>query len=702
MRSVRVSVYAVRGRRVTRRTVTGALAAVTLFAAAAGLSAQAMREVPVDVGARDPAISPDGSTIALSILGKIWTLPIAGGTATRVTDGPGWDTRPAWSPDGEFLAYASRSGNGSDIIVRNMETGGSRYLHHAPSSVGQMAYSPDGDRLYFVNDLSQYDAHVWWIPVGGGSPTQLTFTRNWHEWSFALAPDGERILVESGRYEGTDLWELTVDSMAATRVTETPIRKSSVVWSRDGRRRAYVESRNGVDRIMVLDGAAAPRAVHTSEFDQKQLAFAPDGSLLVVAGRRLYRLDESSGALAAIPFEARFRVAARPANDLVITNVRLFTATGDDLVDGATVVVRDGRIAAAGAGVAAPADIPLVIDGAGRTLLPGLMDNHYHYWAPLQGADLLASGVTSIRDPGSALADALDYKDAIRLGILPGPDDYTAGPLIDGTGGYHPMVDVSIDDPAAAAPLVRALKTAGVDLLKVYFLLDPPVLAAVVAEAKVQGLPVTGHIGVRTGWGEAMDAGISGFNHIRIWRDFLPPELQPDGRDESLDAGRNPIGRMQGDWSLIDPESPEVTALLRRMADTGTAMDPTLFIQGIGDEARQQFSIAEFATARETFEKMQAFVRRAVELGVTLLAGTDNVGLNNELEAYEEAGVPRAAILRAATVNGARWLGKDDFGTIEPGKRALLLLVDGNPLEDISTLRKVDLVVKNGTVVFRR
>ena len=342
-----------------------------------------------------------------------------------------------------------------------------------------------------------------------------------------------------------------------------------------------------------------------------------------------------------------------------------------------------------------------VIDGGGRMLLPGLMDNHYHYWQPLAGADLLAAGVTAIRDPGSAIQDAMDFKDAVRLGVLAGPDVYTAGPLIDGPAGYHPMVDVSIDDPAAAPALVRALKEQGVDLLKAYFLLDPDVLAAVVAEARVQGLPVTGHIGVRTSWRQAIEAGISGFNHIRVWRDFLPPEIQVDGRDMSLDGGRNPVGRMQADWRDIDPASPEVMSLLELMAETETGLDPTLYIQEFEDSDRARFSLEQFHTGRQAYERMGEFVRRAVELGVPLLAGTDNVGLFNELEAYADAGVPNAAILRAATANGARWLGKeDDFGTVQPGRRAHLILVDGDPLADIADLRNIDLVVKDGVIVF--
>ena len=674
-----------------------------------GDAAEAQTTVAVDVGARDPAISPEGSLVAFSVLGKIWTVPFEGGAATQITHGPSWDTRPAWSPDGRFLAYASRSGGGTDLIVRNLATGGSRYLHRAPASIGHMSFSPDGDQLYFVNDLSQYDAHIWRVPVQGGTPEQLTFTQNWHEWSFAIAPDGGRLLLESGRYGGADLYELDLEDMAATRLTNTVAREMSVAWSHDGRRQAHVETHDGVDHIVVTAEGEAPSRLHTTPYDQKQLAFHPDGeTLLVVAGRRLHHLDLATGEMSAMPFEVRFAVAADPPDDLLITNVRLFDATGAETIPVASVLIRDGRIAQI---QHAPTFSPRAdllpgavrVDGAGRTLLPGLFDNHYHSWAPYAGADLLAAGVTTIRDPGSALADALDYKDAVRLGILSGPTVYAAGPLIDGSGGYHPMVDISIDDPAAAAPLVRALKAQGVDFLKAYFQLDPDVLAAVVAEAEIQGLPVTGHIGVRMSWTEAMDAGIHGFNHIRVWRDFLPEDVQADGRDESLDGGRSPIGRMQADWSLIDPDGAGVTELIQRMAETGTALDPTLYVQNIDESARSRFSLEQFSQSTQAYKRMGVFVRRAVEAGVLLLAGTDNVGLFNELEAYAEVGVPTDEILRAATVNGARWLGKsDDFGTIEPGKRAHFILVDGDPLADISELRNIDLVVKDGVIVFQR
>ena len=322
------------------------LAAVVAGLALCAVALPARSQLTVDIGARDPAISPDGSTVAVSILGKIWLVPIEGGAARQLTDGASWDTRPAWSPDGRFLAYAARTRQGADLLVRNMATGGVRFLHRVQSSIGHMQFDPKGDPLYFVDDRSQYEAHVWRIPLGGGEAEQITHTQNWHEWSFALSPDGNRLLLETGRFDGTDLYELHLEEMSLERLTETPGREMAVAWSPDGSRRAHVETHNGVDHIVLTDltgEGAAPRRLHTSAFDQKQLAFHPSGEwLLVLGGRRLHRLDLTTGEMSGIPFQARFEVADDPADELLITNVRLFDGTGDEAIPAAAVLVRTG------------------------------------------------------------------------------------------------------------------------------------------------------------------------------------------------------------------------------------------------------------------------------------------------------------------------------------------------------------------------
>lgn len=665
------------------------------------------RTVTVDRGASNLAISPDGSQIAVSIFGKIWLVPISGGDARQLTDGLGWETQPAWSPDGRFLAYAHQLPSGTDLVLLNMNTSSKSIIHHTDSAFGQIAFHPGGAEIFFLLDRNQYDSHLWRIPVTGGEARQITFTENWHEWSFALSPDGKQIFFDSGRYGGSDLYAMDVDNTRSRRLTHTAAHESNVAWSRDGKTHIFIETDNGIDTVVVQPVAGGEgKRVYSSPYDQKQIALHPDGlSAVLCAGRRLYRLNLSSGQITSIAFTARFTLMEQVKPDLVITNARLFDGTGKDVLANVTIEIRNGKIAAIRAGqeaVGLPAGVP-VVDAGGKMALPGLMDNHYHYWSPFDGARLIARGITSVRDPGVSISDSMNFKESIALGMMTGPNIYTCGPLIDGLGGYHPKVDVALNKPAAAAALVRSLKAQGVDALKVYFLLNPEVLSAVIKEARSQGLPVTGHIGVRTGWREAMDAGINGFSHVRVWKDFLPREKQPQGEDESLDSSKNPVARMQADWSDIDPDSPAVEALIKMMIEKKVAIDPTLTIQRIGEGHRRRFGPEQFALAQETFKRMSRFVERAQKMGVMLLAGTDNVNLHDEMETYAEAGISNVEILKAATANGAEWLGKkSEFGTIEVGKRADIILVDGDPVANIKEIRKISVVIKDGRVAFKK
>jgi WD40 repeat protein len=665
------------------------------------------RVIAVDQGAADPAVSPDGTRIAASILGKVWILPSRGGDARQISTGISWDMHPAWSPDGQFLAYSHELPNGTDLVIENLATGTSTIAYHTDQQIGEMQFTPAGDEIFFVLQADQLDAHLWRIPVAGGTPTAITETKDWHEWTFALSPDAKELLLASGRYGGANLYRMDVAARQSTRLSNTPWNQSSVAWSGDGKTFYYIETDNATDNIMAMaSSGGAARRIFSSPYDDKELALAPDGKTAVLcAGRKLYRLDLESGNINPIRFEAHFVLPAQSRPDMIVTHARVWDGTGAQPVDDATIAIRDGRIASVQPGQSSPS-IPsgvTVFDASGKTVLPALMDNHYHFWDAFQGPELLKRGITYIRDPGAPLSLSMNFKEAIAMGLFPGPDIYSAGPLIDGLGSYHPMVAVGIDDPAAAATLVRAFKAQGVSLLKVYFMLKPEVLCAVIQEAHKVGLPVTGHIGVHTSWGRAIDCGIDGVNHIRVWADFLPLDEQPQGENESLDAEKNLIPRMQADWHEIDPNSDRVTALIEKMANAHVGFDPTLSIQTISDPMRKVLSLDQFAAAQQTYQRMAEFVARAQKMGVFLLAGTDDGSLFDEIEDYSKAGLPNTAILEAATANGAKWLKMDsDFGTIAPGRRADLIIVDGDPLKDIKDTRKIDVVVKDGRIVFRK
>jgi imidazolonepropionase-like amidohydrolase len=658
----------------------------------------------LDHGARDPAISPDGSVLAMSLLGHIYLLPAQGGDARQISEGPGWDTHPAFSADGRFLAYAHHLGSGADLLIYNRDTGTASSIYHTAAALRQVAFSPKGDQIFFLLDRDQLDCHLWRIPAEGGPATQVTFTQGWHEWSFALSADGKQVLMDSGRYGGSNLYQLEIESLKNERLTRTPWHQSSVSWSRSGSTVAYIETANGVDSVMVRPAAErTARAVTTSGYSEKQIALSSDGKSAVLCdARKLYRLDIESGKLTPVAFRAEVRLPAQSPADLTIVNARLFDGVKNEATPNSTIEIHGGRISAVRQGEgAAPGSH--VIDAGGKFVMSGLMDNHYHYWGAFDGEQLIRNGITAIRDPGVDISNSMDFQEVNALGLRAGPKIYSCGPLVDGIGGYHPMVNVELDRADAAAPLVKALKRQGVDCMKVYFMLPPDILAAVIRAAHAEGLPVTGHIGVRTGWREAMEAGIDGLTHIRVWKDLFPLDKQPQGENESLDGSKNLIARMQVDWTGIDPDGPQAGALVDLMVKHKIGFDPTLALQKLPDSARARVGMEQFTTARETFAKMGKLVVRAQRAGVPLLAGTDDGNLFDEMESYAEAGVPAVEVLRAATINGARWLGKQaDFGTVEVGKRGDLIVVAGDPFKSMKELRNITTVVQGGRVVFEK
>lgn len=590
-------------------------------------------------------------------------------------------------------------------MVLDMATHNASFLHHTDALIGPIEYGPRGSEIFFVLRQGQYTAHIQKTTPAGGEPQRITETDNWHEWTFALSPDGKDLVTASGHYGASNLYRIRLDERKATRLTRTDANQTSVAWTRDGRDFIYVECLNGEEKIFAQPAAGGERRmIYSSPYRDTQLALEPNGETAILcAARRLSRLNLKTGAAVPIEFHAQLEIPEQNPADLTIVHARLIDGISDAPIQNATIDIRKGRFSHVRSSAESVQPGTPVIDAAGKTVLPGLMDNHYHYWDPFDGSNLFARGITSIRDPGVDLSESLNYKEAISSGVLPGPNIYTAGPLIDGIGGYHPMVTVEIDDPAKAAVLVGSLKEQGVDLLKVYFMLKPEVLCSVVREAHKQGLKVTGHIGVRTNWSRAIDCGIDGVNHIRVWADVLPVSEQPQGENSSLDAQIHSIARMQADWSHIDPNGPEIGGLIAKMAKAQVGFDPTLSIQGVDNSARKLLNLEEFALAQDAYARMGTFVARAQESHVPLLAGTDNGSLFDELEAYEHVGVPRMAIIQAATSAGARWLRKEnDFGAVAPGRRANLIIVDGDPLAQIKDLRNIRTVIKDGRVVFEK
>lgn len=429
-------------------------------------------------------------------------------------------------------------------------------------------------------------------------------------------------------------------------------------------------------------------------------------------------------ALAALPLPMP---QTPPPFALAIRHARLVHGDGR-VTPRATVFVASGRIARIDETRAAD-DVRAEreIAAAGRTLVPGLIDAHVHVesWAlPL----FLRYGVTSVRDVHNAPAvifplAAADAPDRPRI--------VAAGAMLDGPGSVWPNA-VVVDDVAGVREAVRQQVEAGAGVIKVYSRLTPSMVAAVVREAGARGVPVAAHLG-RTHALEAATAGVASIEHLTGIADAASRE-----RDRLRRAHDDFLGgwtAFELEWLSLSPVSLDDVArqliargvavvptlalheAFSRLADPDLPRDPALAgvpavtLQAWAPEdlmSRARWTAATLEQFKRVLPLLQRFVARYAALGGRVVAGTDTAqqfvvpgaSLHRELELYVAAGLRPAAALRSATVDAAELLGIGErAGTIAVGKDADLVLVEGDPLADISATRRIAHVVRLGQVV---
>jgi cytosine/adenosine deaminase-related metal-dependent hydrolase len=419
------------------------------------------------------------------------------------------------------------------------------------------------------------------------------------------------------------------------------------------------------------------------------------------------------------------RLAKAPAGPVVFSHVKLYDADARTFRDAMTVVVEKGRIADVGpaATVKVPANAQIV-DGAGKTLIPGMWDNHQHYGDDSTGPLLLASGITSVRDPGNLPAEAAARRKRIASGELLGTR-IVPSLMIDGPGPLAAQVGVVAHSLDEALADVRRAKADGYFAVKLYGSLDPAWVKPMTGLAHQLGLRVHGHIphGMRPL--DAVRAGYDEITHIN----FVMMQAMPD----DVVASSNGMNRFTGIGRLaagVDLHSPQMTAYLAELERRHIAVDPTLvlfedlYLPELGtypaadapyvDTLPAQFARGFLSAAmaptpdlsraqmRAAFEQLKALVGELDRRHITILAGTDGTGfeLVRELELYVEAGLTPANALATATINPATaYHLAAETGSIAKGKLAELALIDGDPSLHIGDLRQVELVMRNGKMM---
>ncbi|HLW88012.1 MAG TPA: amidohydrolase family protein [Terriglobales bacterium] len=409
-------------------------------------------------------------------------------------------------------------------------------------------------------------------------------------------------------------------------------------------------------------------------------------------------------------------ISGSRAETLALVGATLIDGTGRPAVADATIVINKGRIVAAGprAQIKIPKDAT-VVDERGKTILPGLWDMHAHFEQVEWGPIYLAAGVTTVRDVGNELEFISAVRDAVAAGRGLGPRLLMAG-VVDGSGPLALGVQ-RVDTPEQARQWVERYHKAGFQQIKIYSSVKLEEVKAVADEAHRLGMTVTGHVPEGLNAYQVIQAGQDQINHIDYIANIMLPPLPAD-------ASR---AERRGAIANIDLKSPEAQKALAFLKAHGTVVDPTVAlaefftattakpvasfepgVTKVAPELAEQLTDVgppseQSALMQKIFEKYLAIIGALHRTGVPIVAGTDQAipgySLHREIELYAQAGFTPTEAIQAATIVPARVMGIDsEVGTVEKGKRADLIVVNGNPLDDIRNTRNVEYVITNGVM----
>ena len=675
------------------------------------------------LGIKGAVISPDGRQIAFAALGDLWLLTNGNKMPERLTQGPAMDVEPTWSPDGTKLAYVSDRNGNMDVWIRDLKTGQAQNVVDMPDDLHFPSWSPDGSKIAFY----QSDPRNAW----GRSTlytTDVTYTadvtapktKKIHESLFvpsqaSWSPDGKTIAVSalhpySSRYrEGvSEVLLLSFDGKNDRYVSPAPGHsfgtrsQNGPVWSPDGTKMAYI-----LDGLLWVtdvqpDGTitGTPRPLTTEQAETPTWT-GDSKSLLFLATDVLRQVYLTDGHIDTHPMDLTWQ-ASQPTASVVVHAGRLFDGKTDTYRQNVDILIEGHRIKAIEPHRAGrPGKL---IDASNKTVIPGLFEMHTHQHSMVGekiGRLWLSFGITSVREPGADPYDAIERKESWASGVRPGPRQFFTGGLTDGTRIYYGAATSINSDEQLDRELNRAVRL-NYDLIKTYVRMPDAMQQRITAFAHAHGLPVSSHEIF-----PAMRYDVDAVEHIGgTSRRGYSPKITAMNRSYQdviqllARSGMNitPTASLQGGFSVM------------------TAKDPSLY----DNRQYRAFYSEDYSNALQAgaaqyakispgylsnFGNLQKGIKALIDAGAHVTTGTDSpfvpygMSLHTELQSFVGAGLTPYQALRSATLWAAETVGvSQDLGSIEPGKLADLVIINGDPLTNIRDVLNVEQVIRNGEV----
>lgn len=678
-------------------------------------------------------VSPQGNKVVFQALGYLYVRAMPDGQPERLTKAPAerFEYFPAWSRDGGKVAFTTWNDEKlADVRVLDIATGTETVLTKEPGHYVHPVFTPDGSKvLYgkvsggFITDPAwSEEPGLYWAPASGGAdPVKITTKGT--QPQFGAAADRVYLMTVRGEKDRDrrSLISMKLDG-TEERTHFVSDNATQFAVSPDGQWAAFTERFNVYITPMVDTGrsidigpksAAFPIAKVSKDAGENLHWSGDSTSLHWSLGPTLYSrsLKNSFAFLEGAPEKPAepestgvalgWKAGAfKPTGSVALTNARVLTMKGDEVIADATVLIKGDRIESVTPTSAGPAVADVVIDCRGKTIMPGLIDVHAHGPQGTQHGVIpqrnwgqyanLAFGVTTIHDPSNDTNTIFAASEMQRAGLTVSPRTYSTGTILYGAAGSFKAEIDSLDD---ARFHLRRMQAIGAFSVKSYNQPRRDQRQQVLAAAKELGMMVVPEGGSTHTHNFTMVAdGHTGIEHTlpleRIYRDvtqFWGPSGV--GYTPTLIVG---YGGISGEnyWYDIDDVWRD-----KRLAN---------FVPRWVVEPR---SVRRTKAPKEDYNhfNLAAICKSLTEAGIGVNLGAHGqlagLGAHWELKMIGQGGMTALESLRAGTINGAKYLGLDkDLGTVEAGKIADLLVLDADPSTDLANISTIRWVVQGGRV----
>ncbi len=634
----------------------------------------------------------------------------------QLTSGASVEIDASWSYDGKKMAYASDvEGSSMNLWIHDFDKKESKQLTHYDKHALLPSFSPDGTKLaFFLND--EYTgfgkATLYSLDIASGKTTLLhksLFTPGKPSWS----ADGRWVILSalqpySSRFREGISRVLVVASDGSSFHFLSPVEgrslaqrgKNGPVWSPDGTKLAYVEE--GVLWTIAVDPAAnligSPVRI-TNELAEAPSWTGDSQSLVYIATDHLKKVNINDGSTEDIPVDIQW-TNQKAKGETIIHAGKIFDGRSNTYKINMDIVLVDNRIKEI---VPHQSNrVGNVIDASTKTVIPGLIEMHTHQngsGGELLGRNWLSYGITSVRETGGDPYDALERRESWSSGTRIGPRLFFTGPLLDGNRVYYELASGISSGAQLDMELDRAAKLE-YDFVKTYVRFPDYFQKRATDFAHQHGIPVSSHeIYPATAYG------VDAVEHMSATsRRGYSPKMTYLGRsyDDVIQllskSGMNmtPTLALYGGFNINWSKDPELMSNSQL-----NALYPKEYIDGVTEDSKHMMEL--YPNAAIQFGLMKKNLYKMFTQGVRMTAGTDSpfitygLSLHVEIHNFVEAGLTPFQALQSTTLHAAEAIGvSDDLGTVEPGKLADLVIVNGDPLKNIKDAWNVEVVFKNG------